>query len=215
MTQKQSDLFELYYNVLTEWNGKFNLTSVTDRAGVEQKHFLDSIQGQNFVPVGATMCDVGSGAGFPGVPLKIVREDIVLTLLDSVGKKIVFLKELARQLGVNADCIKMRAEDAAKGKLRESFDVVTSRAVARLNVLLEYCLPLVRTGGVFLAYKGNADEEIEESANALKILGGKIKEVKKYTLLGGENRQIVVVEKTSPTPRAYPRGMGKERKQPL
>ena len=215
LPQNQTELFEKYYEMLTEWNGRFNLTSVTARDEVIRKHFLDSIQGKDFLVESAAVCDVGSGAGFPRVPLKIVREDISLTLMDSVGKKVLFLSELTKELGLTAECVKIRAEDAARGSRREAFDAVTSRAVAPLNILLEYCLPLVKKGGVFLAYKTNSAEEIKKSLNALKLLGGKVREIKDYSLGEGENRQIIVIEKISPTPKAYPRGLGKERKQPL
>lgn len=211
----KQERWERYYRMLTEWNQKFNLTAITEKNEVYVKHFEDSLLGAFAVPQGASLCDVGSGAGFPGVPLKIEREDIRLTLLDSLQKRIGFLQALLQELRLSGECLHMRAEEAGKGSLRESFDVVTARAVARMNTLAEYCLPLVRVGGVFLAYKAVAKEELAESARALELLGGKLREERQFTLSDGEQRTIIVVEKVKPTPKAYPRGKNKERTQPI
>ena len=216
MININSEYFDRYFNSLVEWNKKFNLTSVIEREEVFSKHFFDSIQGEEFLREGALVCDVGSGAGFPGVPLKIIRQDISLILMDSVGKKVTFLQHLIDELQLSkTKAVKTRAEDAAKKENREAFDVVTARAVAKLNVLLEYCLPLVKVGGMFLAYKTRDESEIIESSNALGVLGGKILTKKDYLLKSGEERRIIVVQKIKKCPAEYPRGLGKERKSPL
>lgn len=207
--------FETYFRLLTEWNQKINLTAITDRDGVFVKHFEDSLYGAEYIPNGASLCDVGTGAGFPGVPLKIARPDINLTLMDSLNKRVNFLSLLTESLGIQAECLHIRAEDAGKSQLRESFDVVTARAVARLNTLSEYCLPLVKVGGVFLAYKTADESEMEQSERALSLLGGKIKKVDTFSLSNGDGRSIIVIQKVRPTPKAYPRGKGKERSSPL
>ena len=149
------------------------------------------------------------------MPLKIARNDIRLTLMDSLNKRITFLLDLTARLGVGAECVHTRAEDAARGKYRESFDVVTARAVARLNTLAEYCLPLVKVGGVFLAYKTADADELKEGARALKILGGQVEKTDVFTLSNGDSRSIIVIRKVSVTPAKYPRGKGKERSAPI
>ena len=207
--------FQRYYELLTEWNKKFNLTAITEKNEVYVKHFEDSLLGKDFIPQGASLCDVGSGAGFPGVVLKIVRPDLQLTLMDSLNKRVEFLKMLLQELELDGECLHMRAEDAAKTTLRESFDVVTARAVARLNTLSEYCLPLVRVGGSFLAYKADAAEECKESEAAIRILGGRIEQVVHKELSDGQKRTIIEVKKIKETPKKYPRGRNKERTSPL
>lgn len=215
LLQQHKDKFDAYYKLLVEWNEKINLTAITQHDEVFVKHFEDSLYGTNIIPKNAKLCDVGSGAGFPGIPLAVVREDLCVTLVDSLNKRINFLQTVAEQLNLNISCIHTRAEDAGKGKLRESFDVVCARAVARLNTLCEYCLPLVKVGGLFLAYKSAADEEVQESKNAIKLLGGKIDEIKKFKLSNGDLRSIIVIKKIAATPSKYPRGKGKERSLPL
>lgn len=210
-----ADRFEKYYRLLVEWNEKINLTAITDRAEVQVKHFEDSLYGLEFIPQNASVCDVGTGAGFPGVPLKIARDDLKLTLVDSLNKRVNFLQNVSDALSLSVDCLHLRAEDAGQGRLRECFDVITARAVAKLNTLCEYCLPLVKVGGRFLAYKAAADDEIAQSQNAVQILGGKVEEVKKFCLSNGDSRTIVVIKKVKPTPPKYPRGKGKEKSMPL
>ena len=185
---EKTDVFSKYYSLLVEWNEKMNLTAITDYADAEVKHFEDSLYGLPYVKQGATLCDVGTGAGFPGFPLKMARPDINLTLMDSLNKRIVFLTEVSRQTDTPANCVHIRAEDAGRGEYREKFDVVTARAVAKL---------------------------LEQSKNAVKILGGEIAEVNRFCLSNGDARAIVVIKKVSPTPKAYPRGKGKERSKPL
>lgn len=214
LTENQYEQFQKYFELLAEWNKKMNLTAITDESGVALKHFADSLSLLNFVdiPQNSSLADVGTGAGFPGVVLKIARPDIKLTLIDSLNKRLVFLGEVCAQLGIEAELIHSRAEDGARDeKLRESFDFAVSRAVARMNVLSEYCLPYVKVGGAFCAMKGaQANEEFKESLNAINTLGGKLE--KKYFFELPENggeRAIAVVRKVKNTPQKYPRKSGK------
>lgn len=214
LTENQYEQFQKYFELLVEWNEKMNLTAITDESGVALKHFADSLSLLNFVdiPQNSSLADVGTGAGFPGVVLKIARPDIKLTLIDSLNKRLVFLGEVCAQLGIEAKLIHSRAEDGARDeKLRESFDFVASRAVARMNVLSEYCLPYVKVGGAFCAMKGaQANEEFKESLNANNTLGGKLENKYFFELPenGGE-RAIAVVRKVKNTPQKYPRQSGK------
>lgn len=214
LTENQYEQFQKYFELLAEWNEKMNLTAITDESGVALKHFADSLSLLNFVDIlqNSTLADVGTGAGFPGVVLKIARPDIKLTLIDSLNKRLVFLGEVCAQLGIEAELIHSRAEDGARDeKLRESFDFAVSRAVARMNVLSEYCLPYVKVGGAFCAMKGaQANEEFKESLNSINTLGGKLE--KKYFFELPENggeRAIAVVRKVKNTPQKYPRQSGK------
>lgn len=214
LTENQYEQFQKYFELLAEWNEKMNLTAITDESGVALKHFADSLSLLNFVdiPQNSSLADVGTGAGFPGVVLKIARPYIKLTLIDSLNKRLVFLGEVCAQLGIEAELIHSRAEDGARDeKLRENFDFAVSRAVARMNVLSEYCLPYVKVGGAFCAMKGaQANEEFKESLNAINTLGGKLE--KKYFFELPENggeRAIAVVRKVKNTPQKYPRQSGK------
>lgn len=214
LTENQYEQFQKYFELLVEWNEKMNLTAITDESGVALKHFADSLSLLNFVdiPQNSSLADVGTGAGFPGVVLKIARPDIKLTLIDSLNKRLVFLGEVCAQLGIEAELIHSRAEDGARDeKLRESFDFAVSRAVARMNVLSEYCLPYVKVGGAFCAMKGaQANEEFKESLNAINTLGGKLENKYFFELPenGGE-RAVAVVRKVKNTPQKYPRQSGK------
>lgn len=214
LTENQYEQFQKYFELLAEWNEKMNLTAITDESGVALKHFADSLSLLNFVdiPQNSSLADVGTGAGFPGVVLKIARPDIKLTLIDSLNKRLVFLGEVCAQLGIKAELIHSRAEDGARDeKLRENFDFAVSRAVARMNVLSEYCLPYVKVGGAFCAMKGaQANEEFKESLNAINTLGGKLENKYFFELPenGGE-RAIAVVRKVRNTPQKYPRQSGK------
>ena len=207
--------FEIYFKLLVEWNEKMNLTAITDEHGVAVKHFADSLTLYNFVDVkkNASIIDVGTGAGFPGVVLKIARPDIKLTLLDSLNKRLTFLNTVLNDTGLDSELVHSRAEEGGKNK----FDIAVSRAVARLNVLCEYCLPYVKVGGLFVAMKGpNADEELDGAKNALKLLGGKVEKVHKFNLPCDEGeRTIIVIKKVKPTPKQYPRISGKIKSQPL
>lgn len=214
LKENQYEQFQKYFELLTEWNEKMNLTAITDESGVALKHFADSLSLLNFVdiPQNSSLADVGTGAGFPGVVLKIARPDIKLTLIDSLNKRLVFLGEVCAQLGIEAELIHSRAEDGARDeKFRESFDFAVSRAVARMNVLSEYCLPYVKVGGAFCAMKGaQANEEFKESLNAINTLGGKLENKYFFELpKNGGERAIAVVRKVKNTPQKYPRQSGK------
>lgn len=209
---------EIFKNLLLERNKLYNLTAICDEKGVYIKHFCDSIMPQKFFPQGASVCEVGSGAGFPSIPLKIVREDLSFTLIESTGKKCNFLNDAVDKLELDGvKVLNIRAEDGGRMQnLREKFDICTARAVAALNTLCEYCLPFVNVGGRFIAYKGDCAEELEKSMGAIKILGGEIEGAENYSLPeDGGKRTVVVIKKVSATPLKYPRGRGLERKKPL
>lgn len=215
ISEEKIEKFENYYNLLIEYNKKFNLTAIIEREEVILKHFIDSVLGVDKV-FGDKLIDVGSGGGFPAIPLKIMRDDVMLTMLEATGKKCEFLKAVVDKLELkNVTVLNGRAEEIAKNEIyREKFDTCTARAVARLNSLCEYCMPFVKKGGLFLAYKGEAEEEIIEAKNAIKILGGTLDSVQNFDLIGAK-RQIVCIKKCKNTPLIYPRGNGKERKKPL
>lgn len=218
LTEQQLEQYDQYAEFLVEYNEKVNLTAITDPEGIEIKHFLDSLLLLKAVKLreGASVIDVGTGAGFPSVPAKIVREDLQLTLLDGLNKRIVFLEELSRRLGQQNTALHGRAEEAARGELREQFDLATARAVADLRVLAEYCLPFVKVGGVFAALKGpDGPVEVEAAKKAISMLGGKVETVKSFTLPGQQARTVAVIRKVQPTPAKYPRHGGKISKQPL
>ncbi len=214
LTDELSSKLEAYYKRLITENEKFNLTAVTERDKVYKLHFLDSLLALPFIPENATLCDVGSGAGFPGLVLALFRPDVKVTLMDSLGKRVNFLSETAEMLGVTVNSVHIRAEDAGRSSFRGSFDAVTGRAVARLDILAEYCLPMVKTGGLFVAYKTDG-EEAERYAEALGVLGAKIKETKAFVLPDGENRMIISAEKVKDTPAKYPRAGNKPRLSPV
>ena len=210
--------FRRYYEYLTERNCVMNLTSIEGEEDTARLHFLDCcalLTAADFA--GKRVIDVGSGAGFPGIPLKIAESTISLTLLDSLAKRTGFLSSAAELLGLeDVQVVCARAEEAPRG-LREGFDIAVSRAVARLNLLLEVCLPFVRSGGVFLAMKGtDCEEEAREAANAAGQLGGKIREVRRYTIPGTDiTHAVVIVDKLSPTPPQFPRRWARMTKKPL
>ena len=214
----QIEKFEKYREILLFYNDKFNITTITEKNEVYVKHFLDSVLCKDLFVDKSKVIEIGSGGGFPSIPLKIMRDDLNFTLVESTGKKCLFLKEVVKELELkNVEVLNGRAEDFGKDKkYREKFDHVTARAVARLNTLCEYCIPFVKKGGLFIAYKGEAEEEVKEASNAIKVLGGKIKEVVTLDLPNGVGRRnIIIIEKISETPSKYPRGNGKERKKPL
>ena len=219
LSEKQISQLERYYELLCEWNEKINLTAITDPKGVAVKHFADSLSIFNYinVPQNARVIDVGTGAGFPGLVLKIARPDIKLTLLDSLQKRLNFLQVVCNELNLDSKLIHSRAEEGGQDlDLRESFDLVVSRAVAQLNILCEYCIPYVRLSGSFVAFKGDADGEIKSAKKAIGILGGKINNTFKFELpFEGGGRTLVEIEKVSPTPDKYPRQNGKIKSKPL
>ena len=210
--------FEKFHALLLEYNQKYNLTTILEAKDVLYKHFLDSAAGEHLFKENAVVAEIGSGAGFPSLVLKILRPDLKFSLFESVGKKCEFLKVVVDNLHLqNVNIYNLRAEDGAKDiKFREKFDCVTARAVARMNSLSEYCLPFVKIGGKFIAYKSGDIQEIKEAESAYKVLGGKVEEIISYEL--PENygeRTLAVIKKVKNTPVKYPRGQGKERKSPL
>ena len=207
--------FSRFYDLLEEWNAKFNLTGIRGREECYIKNFEDSLLGEKFFPRGAVCAEVGSGGGFPSVPLMIARPDLSFTLIESVNKKCAFLRAAVKELSLNAEVVCGRAEELARDKkMRERYDVCCARAVARLNTLSEYCLPLVRTGGLFVAYKGDAAEEVKEAERALSLVRARLLAALEVQPEAG-TRTVVVCEKIKHTPPAYPRGRGKERSSPL
>lgn len=213
--------FAAYLRELLDWNTRMNLTAIEDPPSVATHHFLDSLTCLTVLQPspGASVVDVGTGAGFPGLPLKIVRPDLRLTLLDSLRKRIIFLEHLVAVLGLtDVSLCHMRAEDAGRSPAyRERYDVVLSRAVAELRVLAELCLPLARVGGTFVAMKGpRGHEELAHAGNALKALCGEVADVREMRLpLADERRVLIVVRKCAPTPRGYPRKAGEPARRPL
>lgn len=220
ISDKQLEQFNKYYELLILWNEKMNLTSITDKNEVIDKHFVDSIMLYKYSDISnSKIIDVGTGAGFPGIPLKIMCPSCKITLLDSLAKRLNFLNEVISELALE-DIVTVhgRAEDCAHNvKYREKFDYATSRAVANLSTLSEYCLPFVREGGKFVPYKsGLIDEEINNAKKALYILGGNIIDVKKFSIPDTDfDRSLVYIEKTKKTPKSYPRKAGTPSKQPL
>lgn len=219
INKEQCEKFQIYYEMLLNYNKRINLTSITESDKIIEKHFLDSILILKYVdiPKGANIADVGTGAGFPGVPLKIIRPDIELTLMDSLNKRIVFLEDLCSKLEIDVDAVHIRAEEAGQDLVfRKSFDIVTARAVAKMSVLSEYCIPLAKEKGIFLAMKGpSVDEELNSAKSAISMLGGKIKKVEEFTLPCGDERRLVIIDKVSKTPPKYPRNGGLISKNPI
>lgn len=209
--------FTLFQELLCAYNQKFNLTSVTEKKEILIKHFLDSLAGEALFPEGARAAEVGSGAGFPSLPVKILRKDLNFTLFEANEKKCGFLRILSEQLALSVQVKHLRAEDAAlNAAFREKFDVCCARAVARLNTLCEYCLPLVKVGGFFLAYKSDCPDEILQAERAVRILGGEIECVRAFCLPEGYGKRLLItIRKRKPTPGKYPRGRGKERSEPI
>ncbi len=221
LSEEQIGQFLRYYEMLVEWNGRMNLTAVTEFDDVVEKHFLDSLCLVKAIPDPGerSVLDMGTGAGFPGIPLKIAFPELEMVLVDSVGKKLRFLDALIGELGLfGVTTVHGRAEDLAhEAAYRERFDLCVSRAVADLAVLSEYCLPFVGIGGSFVAYKSaDADEECENAQKAVSLLGGEIKPTITYKLPGTDAaRSLITVEKKKETPQAYPRKAGTPAKSPL
>ena len=208
--------FVKYRDILLEWNEKFNLTAITDKDEIEEKHFIDSLFLDKYIPLeNKTLLDVGSGAGFPGIPLAIAHPNLKVTLIESNGKKITFLKEAVKQLGLdNVEVVQSRIEEFAK---RESFDIVTARAVKELNILLELTIPFAKVGGVLVAYKSILiDEELKRANHALKVLEISNIDRKDYVLpKSKDNRVLLVIFKQKPTKKKYPRNYSEITKAPL
>lgn len=211
-----SNKFDLYYKELTAYNDKVNLTAITGKYDVFTKHFLDSILPVDEIPNNSKLIDIGAGAGFPGLPLKIVRPDINLTMVDSLSKRVTFLNYICEKLDVKSNNIHDRAEEFAI-KHRESYDIAVARAVAKLNTLVEYLLPLVKIGGTVIAYKGsNYKDELDEAENAIGMLGGTVEKIINFTLPNdfGE-RNIIIIKKINSTPPKYPRGRNLPKTNPI
>lgn len=219
LSAEQIQQLNRYAQLLVEWNQKMNLTAITDPEGILIKHFLDSILPFSLVPLpeGSSLIDVGTGAGFPSVPLLIWRPDLRVTLLDSLQKRLTFLEEVLAQCGLSAKLIHMRAEDGGRQPiLREQFDAATARAVANLRELSEYCLPYVKPGGMFFSLKGGEiKEETENAQKAVSLLGGRIEQRLSYSLPDGSQRTLVCVKKISQTSTKFPRNAAKMAKVPL
>ncbi|MCP8971217.1 16S rRNA (guanine(527)-N(7))-methyltransferase RsmG [Ectobacillus ponti] len=221
LSPHQLQQFERYYELLVEWNEKMNLTAITEKEEVYLKHFFDSITAAFYHDFSQplTLCDVGAGAGFPSIPIKICFPDLKVTIVDSLQKRITFLNHLAAELGLeNVAFYHDRAETfGRKEGIRESFDIVTARAVARLSVLSELCLPLVKSGGYFIAMKGAAaQEELQAGIHAVKVLGGELIETATFKLPFEESeRNILRIEKRRKTPKKYPRKPGMPGKMPI
>lgn len=209
--------FDFYAELLVSWNEKINLTAITDAHGITEKHFLDSLAAfkDDIISQNSRIIDIGTGAGFPGIPMKIYRDDLEVTLLDSLNKRINFLSEVSEKLSLGLKCVHSRAEDGAKNaELREKFDIATARAVAPFPILCEYCLPYVKIGGKFIALKG-PNEDAKDSFTAYRTLGAEISDIREYQLPCGDKRQIIIYNKVKETPKKYPRNPSQISKKPL
>lgn len=216
LTEAQLSKFERYYELLVDWNTRMNLTAITEENEVAEKHFYDSLAADKLIPAGARCIDVGTGAGFPGVPLLIVREDITVTLLDGLNKRLVFLETVLNELGLSnrAKLVHMRAEDGGRApEHRGKYDIALTRAVAGLPALLELTVPFLKVGGSSICYKGDATEEIASAANAAKLLSCALSSEDVPAPYG--KRTLVIAKKLAPTAKTYPRKAGTPAKQPL
>lgn len=220
LTDRMSEQFQLYETLLLEWNTRMNLTAITDPIGIRDKHFLDSLscvlplQGQT-----GRVIDIGTGAGFPGLPIKIAQPQLEVTLLDALNKRVSFLSEVIQRLGLHGiEAVHGRAEECSRKSVhRERYDFAFARAVARLNVLCEYCLPYVKVGGLFISQKGaDFEQEVAESSQALKKLGSVVEEILPVSIPDTDfQRALIIIRKTQPTPTIYPRHSAKIDKAPL
>ncbi len=219
LKKEQTEKFYKYMNLLLEWNEKINLTAITEPEEVILKHFVDSLTISKYIEKGSKLVDMGTGAGFPGIPLKILRDDIEITLADSLNKRINFLNEVIKELNLkNIQTVHTRAEEFGKNKkYRESFDIATSRAVANLSTLSEYLIPLVKPSGKTICMKGSEiKEEVEMAKKAIEILGGKIEQKESFNLPNSDmKRNLVIIKKVKATPAKYPRKPGMPAKEPI
>lgn len=218
LKEEQLEMFYSYMELLKEWNEKMNLTAITEPYEILQKHFIDSLTILPYLEDNTRIIDVGTGAGFPGIPIKIASNNISITLIDSLGKRIHFLEEVITTLQLtNINIDHVRAEEAGKDKkLREQFDIAVSRAVAPLVTLVEYLLPFVKIGGKCICMKANKTEEIESSYKAIRTLGGEIEKIEEFALPDSTiKRTLIIIKKTTKTPNQYPRKPGTPSKQPI
>lgn len=219
LTNKQLNEFYTYMNLLIEWNKNINLTAITEPEEIIKKHFIDSLTISKNIKKDSSIIDVGTGAGFPGIPLKIVREDINVVLLDALNKRLNFLNEVIKENKLeNIETVHFRAEEIGKNKkYREKYDIATSRAVAQLNILAEYLLPLVKVGGKCICMKGsNVEEELKNSKKAINLLGGEIEKIEEFILPDSDiKRNVIIIKKVNSTPAKYPRKPGTPAKEPI
>ncbi len=219
LSDEALERFDKYAEMLVSKNEQINLTAITEPDEIVRKHFLDSLALLDFVdlPEGSSLIDVGTGAGFPGLALLIARPDLKITLLDSTRKKLGVIEEILNEIGLQANLVHARAEEAGRDPdFREKYDFAVARAVANLRELTEYCVPFVKKGGSFIAMKGaGADEELRDAENAIAVLGGKVKEINKFSLDGCGERAIINIEKINFTDAKYPRPAGQMKKKPL
>lgn len=214
LTQAMAEQLSVYASLLVEWNNKFNLTNIVQPEEIENKHFIDSLLFAMQAEVQGKIADVGTGAGFPGIVTKIYKPEINLTLIEPTGKRVLFLQEVCHQLGLEVEILKERAEEAGRKGWREGFDVVTARAVAAMPILSEYCLPLTKVGGVFIAMKADGEEGASTSS-AYEKLGGCYQNSREFTLPDGSYRNLIFIEKIKSTAAIYPRNGGVIKKRPL
>ena len=219
LTEEQLEKFYLYMNILLKKKKKINLTAITNEKEIILKHFVDSLTINKYIEDSKSLIDVGTGAGFPGIPIKILRQDLKITLLDSLNKRINFLNEVIEKLELkNIECIHGRAEEFGKNKnYREKYDISTSRAVANMSTLSEYLIPFVKIGGKVLAMKGDkAEEELEEAKKAIKLLGGKVENIDNFYLPNSDiKRSIIIIKKIEKTEMKFPRKPGMPAKEPI
>ncbi len=215
INEEQAEKLFALFEYMVEYNRNVNLTSITEFGDVVMKHFIDSVLpfSRLDIPEGASLIDVGTGAGFPALPLIVYRSDLKATLCDSLGKRCVYLEKVCERIGVRAEIIHARGEELGR-KRRECYDIATARAVSALPVLAEYCIPFVKVGGRFIALK-SVNEDTAAAENAIRLLGGKIGEVRDYKLPNSDDRRVVIVKKTANTPEKYPRSSANIAKKPL
>lgn len=218
ISNEEIEKLYIYMKEILEWNEKVNVTAIKDEKEFIVKHFIDSLTIEKYIANGEKVLDIGTGAGFPGIPIKITKNKSHVDLVDSVNKKLNVIRDIIPKIKVeDIECIHTRAEDLAKNvKYRESYDVVTSRAVANLTTLVEYMLPFAKVGGKIICMKGpNVEEELTESKKAISILGGKIEQIENINIDSDYERNIIIIKKEKPTPKQYPRGQGKPLKEPI
>ena len=218
ISNEEIEKLYIYMKEILEWNEKVNVTAIKDEKEFIVKHFIDSLTIEKYITNGEKVLDIGTGAGFPGIPIKITKNKSHVDLVDSVNKKLNVIRDIIPKIKLeDIECIHTRAEDLAKNvKYRESYDVVTSRAVANLTTLVEYMLPFVKVGGKIICMKGpNVEEELAESKKAISILGGKIEQIENINIDSDYERNIIIIKKEKSTPKQYPRGQGKPLKEPI